>query len=97
MPTPAQAKQWEEVQPGTFDRIMSQIDKDEGHRRRLDLLEFGSKVFGQVCGLCTVAILALLAKYFVDQGAPTQGASIIITGAVGIVTIFVTNRRWREK
>jgi uncharacterized membrane protein len=96
LPTPTKAKQWEEVRPGTFDRIMSSVERDERHLRRMELLELGSRVLGQICGIGTVAVLGLLSKYFVDQNAPTQGAAIIVTGTVAIVTVFLTGRRLRR-
>jgi uncharacterized membrane protein len=97
LPTPAQAKQWEELGPGTFARFMSEVEQEEKHRRRMEWAELCSRVFGQVCAFGTVVVLALLARYFVDRGAATQGASIIITGAVSIVTVFLTNRLTRGR
>jgi uncharacterized membrane protein len=92
LPTPTAAKQWEELGPGTFNRIMTEIEQEEKHRRRMEWADLCQRIFGQVCALGTVIILAFLARYFVDRGAATQGASIIITGAVSIVTVFVTGR-----
>jgi uncharacterized membrane protein len=97
LPTPTQAKQWEELRPGTFDRFMVEIVQEEKHRRRMEWTELCSRVFGQVCAFGTVVVLASLARYFVDHGAATQGASIIVTGAVSIVTVFLTNRLARRR
>jgi uncharacterized membrane protein len=95
LPTPTQAKQWEEVGPGTFDRIMTEIEHEEKHRRRMESAELCSRIFGQICAFGTVVVLALLARYFVDHGAATQGASIIVTGAASIVAVFLTSRLGR--
>jgi len=99
LPTPEQAKLWEEVAPGTFERMMTEVEREEKHRRDLDLREhrlkigeFWLRIFGHVCGLATVGIFALLAKYFVDHDAATQGAWIMGTGAVSIVGVFITGR-----
>lgn len=92
LPTPAAARQWEELGPGTFDRIMTEIEQEENHRRRMEWAELGQRIFGQVCAFGTVVALAFLARYFVDHGAATQGAAIIVTGAVSIVAVFVTGR-----
>jgi uncharacterized membrane protein len=97
MPTPAQVQQWEQAYPGSFVRIMGEIQTEERHRRRLETIDQVSRIFGQVCGLGTVVMLALLAKYFADHGAPTQGAAIIISGAATIVAIFVTGRLKRDR
>jgi hypothetical protein len=36
--------------------------------------------------------LAGVAACFVNEGAPTQGAAVIVTGAVAVTGIFVTGR-----
>jgi hypothetical protein len=89
MPTAAQARQWEQACPGSFERIMREIETEERHRRRTELIELVSRIFGQVCAFGTVLVLVWLARYFADRGAPTQGAAIIVSGAVSLVAIFV--------
>jgi Na+/melibiose symporter-like transporter len=71
---------------------MTEVEREQQHERRMDWAEFAAHVFGQVCGLVTVLVLAVLAKYFVDNGAATQGAAIVTAGAVSIVAVFVTGR-----
>jgi len=92
LPTATQAKQWEQVAPGTFTRIMTEVERAERHQRHLEWAELASRFFGQVCGLITVIVLAVLARYFVDHGAATAGAGIVTAGAVSIVAVFVTGR-----
>jgi uncharacterized membrane protein len=92
LPTPTQAKQWEELLPGTFARLMAEIEREEKHRRRVESAELCSRIFGQVCAFGALIVLVFLAGYFVDHGAATQGAAIIVTGAVSIVAVFLTNR-----
>jgi uncharacterized membrane protein len=97
MPTPPEAAQWEQVCPGSFDRIMCEIETEERHRRRTEVIEQFSRVFGQLCGFGTVIVLAMLAKYFADRDAPTQGAAIIVSGAGTLVAIFVTGKLLRNR
>jgi uncharacterized membrane protein len=97
LPTPVQAKQWEEIAPGTFARLMAEVEREENHRRRMERAELRSRVLAQVCAFGTVMVLALLARYFVDHDAPTQGAAIIVTGAVSIVAVFLTGRLARRR
>lgn len=97
LPTPTQAKQWEELEPGTFSRLMAEIEQEEKHRRCMEWAELGSRIFGQMCAFGTVVALALLARYFVDHGAATQGASIIVTGTASIVAVFLTGRLVRHR
>jgi uncharacterized membrane protein len=97
MPTPSQARQWEQACPGSFKRIMDEIETEERHRRRTETIEQGMRMFGQLCAFGSVVVLALLAKYFADRDAPTQGAAIIVSGAGTIVAIFVTGRILRNR
>jgi hypothetical protein len=98
MPTADEAKLWEKACPGSFNRIMCEIETAERHQRRTEIIELVSRIFGQICGFATVIVMALLARYFVDHGAPSQGAAIIVSGAAAtVVGIFVTGKRHRGK
>ncbi|NJP89478.1 hypothetical protein HCN51_08465 [Nonomuraea sp. FMUSA5-5] len=44
-----------------------------------------------------VLLLCLLAKYFVDAGAPTQAAALFGVGAASMLTVFVTQHGRRRK
>ena len=43
-------------------------------------------------GLVALGCLTVIAWHAIDRGNATQGASIICTGAVSIVAVFVTGR-----
>jgi hypothetical protein len=64
----------------------------EANRRRLDWADLIFQVTGHICGLAALVILAAVSWHAIDRGASTQGASIICTGAVSIVAVFVTGR-----
>jgi len=64
----------------------------EASARRLEWAGFMTQIAGHVCGLVALVVLAAVAWHAIDQGAATQGASIICTGAVSIVALFVTGR-----
>jgi uncharacterized membrane protein len=97
LPTTTQARQWEEVAPGAFNRIMMEIERGQRHKRYLEWAEFASRVFGQLCGLVTVVVLAVLAKYFVDHDAATAGAGIVTAGVASIVAVFITGRLTQQR
>jgi sugar porter (SP) family MFS transporter len=92
LPTPALAKQWEELGRETFERLMAEVEREQKHMRRMESAELCSRIFGQICAFGTVVVLALLARYFVDHDAATQGVSIIVTGAMSIVAVYLTSR-----
>ncbi|MGW6123117.1 hypothetical protein ACWFRF_29030 [Nocardia sp. NPDC055165] len=66
------------------------MEQAEQHDQRIRWAEFGLRAFGTLCGLASVAILALTAKHFVDQGAPIEGVAVFGAGSVSMVTAFIT-------
>ena len=69
----------------------------EASRRRLDWADLIAQVTGHICGLVALLILAAVSWHAIDRGASTQGASIICTGAVSIVALFVTGRTTKSR
>lgn len=74
--------------PGAYQQLMA----NEAGRRRLEWTELIAQITGHICGLAALLILAAVTWHAIDRGASTQGASIICTGAVSIVALFVTGR-----
>lgn len=74
--------------PGAYKQLMAR----ESSRRRLEWAGFVAQAVGHLCGLAALVVLAAVAWHAIDRGASTQGASIICTGAVSIVALFVTGR-----
>jgi hypothetical protein len=74
--------------PDAYQQLMA----NAASRRRLDWAELIAQITGHICGLAALLMLAAVSWHAIDRGAPTQGASIICTGAVSIVAIFVTGR-----
>jgi hypothetical protein len=74
--------------PGAYKQLMA----CESSRRRLEWAGFATQAVGHLCGLAALVVLAAVAWHAIDRGASTQGASIICTGAVSIVALFVTGR-----
>jgi uncharacterized membrane protein len=85
LPPIDEAERWEQLRPGTLNRLLDEIEREENHRRSIERT-------GQRYAMGTVVLLAFLAGFFVFCGAATQGAAIIVVGAVSLVTVFLTNR-----
>lgn len=60
--------------------------------RRLAWIELIAHIIGHLTGLAALLILAAVSWHAIDRGAAAEGASIICTGAVSIVAVFVTGR-----
>jgi hypothetical protein len=79
--------------PGAYQQLMA----NEASRRRLEWADLIAQITGHICGLAALLILAAVSWHAIDRGASTQGASIICTGAVSIVALFVTGRTTSRK
>ncbi|WP_043627258.1 hypothetical protein [Nonomuraea candida] len=86
----SRAEAWEKIKPGTLDRVITLIVEAEQRDNKQYWAEFWLRAAGMVSGLVFVLLLCLLAKYFVDKGAPTQAAALFGVGAGSMLTAFVT-------
>ncbi|MEV0407409.1 protein kinase [Actinoallomurus sp. NPDC050550] len=93
LPAAEQARKWEQVRPGTFDRIMDGVERAERHQNLLDWAEMALRFLGLLSGLSVVIVLALISKHIVDKGAPTQAVGIFGAGAASIIGAFLTTGR----
>ncbi|MEV0245840.1 hypothetical protein AB0H76_04530 [Nocardia sp. NPDC050712] len=63
------------------------------HRQRLAWASLITHTLvGQLSGLVALSIVAIVACRAIDNGAATQAATIVCTGAATIVAVFVTRR-----
>lgn len=97
LPTADQAKKWEQVSSGAFERVMAGVERAERHDQRMDWADLGLRAFGMLSGLGVVAILGSTAVHFASTGAPTQGLGLFGAGSAGIVGAFLTVRRSRNR
>jgi hypothetical protein len=79
--------------PGAYQQLMA----NEASRRRLEWADLIAQIIAHICGLAALLILAAVSWHAIDRGASIQGASIICTGAVSIVALFVTGRAASRK
>ncbi|WP_433201693.1 DUF2335 domain-containing protein [Dactylosporangium sp. CS-047395] len=92
LPTPVKMEQYERAVPGTAERLLAMLESQQRHAQRVQVMAMRIRIFGYACGLASVLVLAVLAKYFADSGAPTQGAAIAMAGTASLVGTFVTGR-----
>jgi hypothetical protein len=69
-----------------------QLIAGETSRRRLEWAGLVAQISGHLCGLAALLMLCAVSWHAIDRGASTQGASIICTGAVSIVALFVSGK-----
>jgi hypothetical protein len=79
--------------PGAYQQLLA----GEASRRRMEWADLTAQVTGHIGGLAALLILAAVAWHAIDRGAFIQAASIICTGAVSVVALFVTGRTASRK
>jgi len=92
MPTPGKLEAYERAAPGTAERMLALLEAQQLHTQRIELDALRIRRLGHLLAFLSVLVLAGVASYFVNRGAPTQGAAVIVTGAVAVTGIFVTGR-----
>lgn len=97
LPPADQAKKWEQVSPGAFDRVMAGVERAERHEHRMDWADFVLRALGLVSGLAAVVVLGWTAAHFASSGAPTQGLGVFGAGSASIIGAFLTVRRTRDR
>jgi hypothetical protein len=97
LPAADQAKKWEQVSPGMFERVMAGVERAERHDRRMDWADVCLRGLGVAAGIGAVVIMGWTAMHFASQGAPTQGLGIFGAGSASIIGAFLTVRRNRDR
>jgi hypothetical protein len=85
LPTPKMAAAWEKVIPNSAERILEEALRNVSSERRLAWAQVCIQAATLLLIAGSVAAFVLLAKYYADRGAPTQGAAIVCTGLVALV------------
>ena len=81
-----------ESAPEIYERFIKAKEVEWRHLRHLAWADLIAQVIGHLSGLIALGCLTVIAWHAIDRGDATQGASIICTGAVSIVAVFVTGR-----
>lgn len=100
LPPAEQARVWEKISPGTFNQIWEEAKVEGAHRRRLEeesarherrmgwfvvVLQI-LRILGSFAALSALVVVAI---YYINHNAPTQGASLFGVGGVALVGLFL--------
>jgi hypothetical protein len=89
LPVVEQAERWEQLVPGTAERMIREVELGFAHERKMAWTQMVLQTLGAVLGSGTVLGYIWLAKYYLDHGEATAGAGILGTGAVAAAGVFV--------
>lgn len=100
MPPPAAMRGYEDILPGSAERILSMAESQVAHRHAIESHVVRSNVsresLGQYIGaaLATLIIVGGFIAIFTNHS--TAGLSVLLPGLVGLVGLFVYSQR-RER
>lgn len=95
LPAAEKAELWEKVVPGTGARIIDLTNQRVLHMQRLAWAKVGLAGLGIICGFGTVILFVWLARFYAEQHAAVEGATIIGSLAA-VVAVFVGGRIVQE-
>lgn len=97
LPSPEMLQQYEDLQPGLADRIVTMAEKEQGNRHKVQQRILGiasrGQWFGLVLGLATLFTAAAL----IIGGYPVAGIVALVTGIGVIAGAFLVSVRRSSK
>ena len=101
LPLPDHLREYENILPGSADRVIKMAEDQAQHRRRLEESVINSntklEARGQILGF-VIAMTALLGGgYIIASGQSFWGAAVVITAVTGLSGLFVWKSRERKR
>lgn len=103
LPPPAVLRQFEEILPGSAERIFAQFERQSEHRRSLEASVVANEITQSKRGTFAAFALGMtglvIAAYFAYLGHPVSGATVGGVGLASLLTAFLTgvSSRRRER
>ena len=97
IPHPNIIKQFEEILPGSADRILKLSENEQKHRQNLEKKAVDHQIRIETLGLLFGFILALIiiagGVYLLINDKSARGFSLIIGGIAAIITPFIFSKK----
>lgn len=99
LPHPSILEQYEQVLPGSAERLLRMVEQEADHRRALEKRQLTSQIvethIGQVLAFLIGVFAIAAGSYTALQGAELSGAFIGSGGVIGLVVAFIYGRKRR--
>lgn len=101
LPHPETFKQYEEILPGSADRILTMAEEQGRHRREIEKIVIKNEARNSSRGLLFAFIVAVIivlvggTLVFFDKAG--WGLALILTGLAGLVGTFIKGRKDKRK
>jgi uncharacterized membrane protein len=101
LPPPEELAKYEQILPGSANRIISMAEEQSSHRRDLEKTVIGANVRTQTWGLVSAFIIAMTAIgggiWLSAKGMSGAGLTSIITALAALVGVFVFGKSQQNK
>ena len=101
IPPPEMLRKYDELLPGSADRIISMAERQSAHRQKLESDVIGSNIFSERLGMILGFIICLIAIsggiYIVIQGKSAEGIAAIIVPLAALVAVFIYGKSEQKK
>ncbi len=100
LPHPEILRQYNEIIPGSAERIFSQFESQSAHRRTLEMKVISSNAFSQRFGSISALLIGLVSisggLFLVHEGKSLEGLGAVITPVAGLVAAYIYKRRSQD-
>ena len=101
LPHPDHLREYENILPGSADRLMTMVEEQAQHRRQLEESVTTSntklETRGQILGF-VIAMTALIGGgYIMASGQSVWGAAVAISAVAGLAGVFIWKSRARKR
>lgn len=101
LPSPAVLREFEEILPGSAERIFAQFETQSSHRRSLELLKLTSDAFSQRLGTVSASLIGLLGVigglWLTHEGKGIEGLAALFGTLAGLVGTFLYQRKRQDQ
>jgi len=101
LPPPEELAKYEQILPGSANRIISMAEQQSSHRQELEKTVIGANARTQTWGLVSAFIIAMTAIgggiWLSARGMSGAGLTSIITALAALVGVFVFGKSQQKK
>jgi uncharacterized membrane protein len=100
LPPPSHLKQYEDILPGAADRILKMAENQATHRQDIEMAIVEANTRDSVLGVVFGFILGFLiigGGIYLSGKGHDYGSWLTITGAVGLISVFIYGTRSSKK
>jgi hypothetical protein len=84
-----EARDWEQVVPGSAAKLMEQYFVQLKHRRRVETARVALDAFGPVLGFLVVVVSLFVGVWLIDRGHSLAGAVLATIDLVGFFVVLI--------